>query len=741
MKSIFQSLSERIGRQARRRPASAKKRRNACLQLESLEDRTVPTTINLFPIPTPSSLPTAITAGPDGNLWFTESQANQIGSINPTTHAIQEFKIPQGLNGPAGITVGPDSNLWFTLTGNSQLCQFNPTTHVFHQFPIGAPALNLTTAPNDAFEDGYPVLWLTEPTSHQVEVFDTTVNKVTEPMPFGPSDQPWAITSDAHGVWATDLSGGIYHWSFLTSPASQSAWPVPTANSEPTGITVDGSGNAWFTELGTNQVGMVNPGSPNVTEFAVPTVNGQNGEPYAITLGPDGNLWFTEFMSIPKANGSFANYIGMINPTTHAITQFELPLAPGAAGAGAEPAGITPGPDGNIWFVEKGIIASEEHPQTGNAVGEVVLGNGKGMKAVGGLVPQALVQLNAGTVPPQALVRFSAEPIFTQMITGGPTGASDLSFPVQGQFSDSGQSKPAAGPSAMWSLAASYNLEVHVHLTWQPPEPISPLPGSAETSGPVVFAPGSLTADYTIDGQVHSILTVSQTGDQPQTIIHTDHEDLTENVLITGTILPPVPWKGQEIDFVSQATSIAEDSGTVVRKLPGLKKPESITLERGVIDDQAFENWRQTLEPWGPWGSTAVRAITAAFSTTDQLDETLLLVSKRHPPEPIHIAAVLTAGGSVSEYLFPPQPIMPAEAPFGLTGASEWQGQLTETISHPSAPVHPPQPITETTQAQGDFAMKFRRVHPPEPFTPPEPLTPVERWAEFPDTFPPTDFE
>src|SRR5262249_50962153 len=40
-----QSLSERIGRQARRRPASAKNSRNACLRVEPLEDRTVPTIV------------------------------------------------------------------------------------------------------------------------------------------------------------------------------------------------------------------------------------------------------------------------------------------------------------------------------------------------------------------------------------------------------------------------------------------------------------------------------------------------------------------------------------------------------------------------------------------------------------------------------------------------------------------------------------------------------------------------
>jgi streptogramin lyase len=38
--------------------------------------------INEFPIPTFTSNSIAITAGPDGNLWFTEFIANQIGEIS-----------------------------------------------------------------------------------------------------------------------------------------------------------------------------------------------------------------------------------------------------------------------------------------------------------------------------------------------------------------------------------------------------------------------------------------------------------------------------------------------------------------------------------------------------------------------------------------------------------------------------------------------------------------------------------
>src|SRR5260370_39797321 len=74
------------------------------------------------PAPT-NSTPRGITAGPDGNLWFTEFGVGKIGEINPATHVITEFPIPYSIYGPAGITTGPDGNLWFTdaTAGNTSI--------------------------------------------------------------------------------------------------------------------------------------------------------------------------------------------------------------------------------------------------------------------------------------------------------------------------------------------------------------------------------------------------------------------------------------------------------------------------------------------------------------------------------------------------------------------------------------------------------------------------------------------
>src|SRR5579859_3901061 len=79
--------------------------------LEILEDRCL-LSFNEFPTLTASAMPWEITSGPDGNLWFAEFAANQIGRITPTG-TVTEYPLPSGIQVEAVIT-GPDDNLWIT---------------------------------------------------------------------------------------------------------------------------------------------------------------------------------------------------------------------------------------------------------------------------------------------------------------------------------------------------------------------------------------------------------------------------------------------------------------------------------------------------------------------------------------------------------------------------------------------------------------------------------------------------
>src|SRR6266581_5076413 len=112
--------------------------------------------ITEYPIPTANSNPAVITAGPDGNLWFTELSANKIGRITPQG-LITEFTIPTANSQPFGITAGPDGNLWFTEFAGNQIGRNSPAGAIVEyliQTP-GANAVGITSGP-----DGN--VWFTE---------------------------------------------------------------------------------------------------------------------------------------------------------------------------------------------------------------------------------------------------------------------------------------------------------------------------------------------------------------------------------------------------------------------------------------------------------------------------------------------------------------------------------------------------------------------------------------------------
>ena len=105
--------------------------------------------ITEFPLPNSGSDPTAIVAGPDGNLWFTEAFAgNRIGRITPDG-VLTEFTVPTAGSQPLGITAGPDGNLWFTEIWGNQIGRITPAG-VITEFPLtpGTGPYGITTGPD-----------------------------------------------------------------------------------------------------------------------------------------------------------------------------------------------------------------------------------------------------------------------------------------------------------------------------------------------------------------------------------------------------------------------------------------------------------------------------------------------------------------------------------------------------------------------------------------------------------------
>jgi len=262
-----------------------------------------------------------ITAGPDGNLWFTEFNTSKIGRMTPGG-VIAEFPIPSGGH-PFGITRGSDGNLWFTEGNHIGRITTSGVVTEFFLPAGGSSSAWIITGP-----DGN--LWFPEEIGGQIGRI-TTSGTVTEfPILSGGTHTGIAAGSDGN-LWFTDNQSNKI--GRITTTGVITEFPIPTSNGGPYCITAGPDNNLWFTENLASKIGRITP-SGAVTEFTLPA---GGGAPTGIVAGPDGNLWFIDWT---------ANKLGKIT-TAGVITEFPIPTS----NSGPQ-GGMAIGPDGNLWFTE-----------------------------------------------------------------------------------------------------------------------------------------------------------------------------------------------------------------------------------------------------------------------------------------------------------------------------------------------------------------------------------------------------
>jgi virginiamycin B lyase len=299
--------------------------------VEALESRRLMAlSFNEFPILTANSGSTWITGNPNGNVYFVETGANQIGQFNPSTFALTEYPIPTADSEPTSITSGPNGDLYFTASATNQIGQFNPASHAITVFPIptassGAQVITTGTNGNLYFtESDVNVIGQLNPNTHVFVPFPIpTANSGADGITAGANGDLYFVETAANQIGQLDPTTHIF-----------AEFPIPTPASGATNIAGGPDGNLYFIESAANQIGKFNPSTFGFVEYPIPTAgSGANN----ITSGSDGNLYFTE---------TAASQIGQFNPITHGFV--ELPTPTSSSG----PTGIASGPDGNIYFIE-----------------------------------------------------------------------------------------------------------------------------------------------------------------------------------------------------------------------------------------------------------------------------------------------------------------------------------------------------------------------------------------------------
>jgi virginiamycin B lyase len=320
------------------------------------------------------SAPTAITVGPDGALWWTNSDNHSIGRRDPdgtTTHFTDA-----GIVDPEGIAAGP-GGLWFTSTANNMIGMITTsgTISLYTSADVVSPT-SIALGPDGA-------MWFTNTTSIGRITTDgsATITKVTPAAITAPRQ----ITAGPDGnLWVTNGTGNSLVR--LTTSGAATAY-TGAAFSNPVAVAFGGDNAIWFSAVnnGTKDstivrfstgatVGAMRP-------FVVP------GDPNAIVRGRDNALWVaggTGRMTRVTTNGAVRSQDGFaFTPTSmangtgsdHAAWGADpaLDTAPGYDAAGTKvavnthhgtPTGIESlaiGPDAAAWFATEGAILRYNH--------------------------------------------------------------------------------------------------------------------------------------------------------------------------------------------------------------------------------------------------------------------------------------------------------------------------------------------------------------------------------------------
>lgn len=233
----------------------------------------------------------ALTAGPDGNLWFVggsfafADSPEVVGRVTPTGE-VAEFPLPAGdtaLPSRPAIVSGPDGNLWFAEGRASRIGRITPVGAVTEfSVPAGARATGIAAGSDGA-------LWFTIEGADRIGRI-TTDGAVSE-FPLGAGSRPVGMVAGADGaLWFAEKGAGRI--GRIATDGTITEYPLPDG-AQPSAIVAAADGNLWFNDDGASRIGRMTPAGEAVW-FEVPGSGGIG----SLAAGPDGRVWFARDITL-----------------------------------------------------------------------------------------------------------------------------------------------------------------------------------------------------------------------------------------------------------------------------------------------------------------------------------------------------------------------------------------------------------------------------------------------------------
>jgi streptogramin lyase len=259
-------------------------------------------TITEYPIGD-GKFPYDIVAGRDGNLWFTENINDKTGAVSTGGTLVHEYYAPGVDSRPTGITVAPNGEIWWVDGGagtdpESDVSRLTRSGEVINYSlaQCACSGIGITTGP-----DGN--LWAVEELGVADEESPGTIDRIKlkgkkvrrfriPSPPFTDQHLPaWDAAGPDGRVWFTELSSTYHEVGAVATDGTIALYPLPGAASNTGSITTGIDGRIWVTEPDANRISILESDGTYVKSIAVHQL------PMGITIGADGNMWFANALS------------------------------------------------------------------------------------------------------------------------------------------------------------------------------------------------------------------------------------------------------------------------------------------------------------------------------------------------------------------------------------------------------------------------------------------------------------
>jgi virginiamycin B lyase len=243
--------------------------------------------------PSAAAEPQASLIGSDGSLWYTGTNANVIGRVDPKTGAVKDYPLKTAESKPDGLAEDRDGAIWYAGRGKALLGKLDPRSGNITEYPLGDPAAR---DPHALAVDQKGNLWFTVDEGNMVGRFAPATGEVKLKRVPTANSRPYgiAVTSKGTAIYAafgTNKLGSVDPTTLVVRE-----WKLPDAAARPRRVAVDANDMIWYTDNARGFIGRLNPATGEVKEWAAP--GGADSKPSAIAV-IDNDVWFSETGSTP----------------------------------------------------------------------------------------------------------------------------------------------------------------------------------------------------------------------------------------------------------------------------------------------------------------------------------------------------------------------------------------------------------------------------------------------------------